>query len=186
MLPTGCHYSAKSENWWCLHKINRHPLMFPSVPFTVIQYEWLSFSPIFVEGKMTLKINLIWHKMRHTFNDTWLVLWENRPLWGLKERFTHPCVTIIILWASFQADIFWLPNEFLLLMTPNMHAFFNISTNWGGFRYAKITLFFNPEEGDFLTTRVTYAPWQPFKENKINHWSWLTQWLYSITIHHNH
>ncbi len=87
--------------------------------------------------------------------DTWLVLWENRPLWGWKERFIHPYVTMIILWASFKADIFWLPNEILLLLTPNMHAFFNILTNWESFQYAKITLFFNPEEGDFLTTCVT-------------------------------
>ncbi len=89
-------------------------------------------------------------------NECWLVLWENRPLWGWKERFTHPCVTMIILWASLKADIFWLPYEFLVLLTPNIHAFFNISTNWGSFQYAKITLFFNPEEGDFLTTRIKY------------------------------
>ena len=25
MIPRGCHYSAKSGNWWCFHKINRHP-----------------------------------------------------------------------------------------------------------------------------------------------------------------
>ncbi len=75
------------------------------------------------------------------------------------EKFVHsnPCVAMIILWASFQANIFWLPNEFLFLLTPNMHAFFNISTYWGSFQDAKITLFFNPEEGDFLTTRVSCA-----------------------------
>ncbi len=98
--------------------------------------------------------------------DTWLVLSENRPLWGWKERFTHPCVTMIILWASLQADIFWLPDKFLVLLTPNMHAFFNISTNWGSFHYAKITLFSNPEEGDFLTTRVTSDLLNVFK------WIW--------------
>ncbi len=42
-----------------------------------------------------------------TSPQIWLVLWENRPLWGWKERFTHPGVTMIVLWASFQADIFW-------------------------------------------------------------------------------
>ena len=89
--------------------------------------------------------------------DNWLVLWENRPLWGWKERFTHPGVTMIVLWASFQADILWLPNEFLLLLTPNMPAFFNISTYGGSFQYAKITLFLNPQEGDFLTTRVNWS-----------------------------
>ncbi len=68
--------------------------------------------------------------------DSWLVLWENRPLWGWKERFTHPGVTMIVLWASFPTDIFWLPNGSLLLLTPNMHAFLNISTNRGSFKYA--------------------------------------------------
>ncbi len=99
---------------------------------------------------------IIFFLLKLLFLHTWLVLWENRPLWGWKERFTHSWVTMIVPWASSQAYIIWLPNEFLLLLTPNMHTFFNISTNGGSFQYAKITLFFNPEEGDFLTTRVTY------------------------------
>ena len=82
------------------------------------------------------------------------MLWENRPLQGWKQGFTHPCATMIILSASFQADVSWLPNEFLLLLIPNMHAYLNKSTKWEGYLYGKITLFFNPEEGDFLTTGV--------------------------------
>ncbi len=35
-----------------------------------------------------------------------------------------------------------------------MHAYLNNSTNWEGYLYGKITRFFNPEEGDFLTIRV--------------------------------
>ena len=84
----------------------------------------------------------------------WLVLWENHPLLGWKQGSTHPCVTMIMLSASFHADVFWLPNEFLLLLTPNIHAYLNNSTKLQGNLYGKITLFFNPEEGDFLTTCV--------------------------------
>ncbi len=43
----------------------------------------------------------------------------------------------------------------LLLLTPNMHACLKNSTNWESCQYGKINLFFNPEEGDFLTTRIT-------------------------------
>ncbi len=88
----------------------------------------------------------------------WLVLWENHPLRGWRQGSTHPCVTMIILSASFQADVFWLPDEFLFLLTPNMHTYLNNSTKWEGYLhvYGKITLFISPEEGDFLTTRVNY------------------------------
>ncbi len=61
---------------------------------------------------------------------------------------------MIILSESIQADVFWLPNEFLLLSTPNIHAYLNNSTKLERYLYGKINLFFNPEEGDFLTTRV--------------------------------
>ena len=39
-------------------------------------------------------------------------------------------------------------------LTPNMPAYLNNSTKWEGNLCGKITLFFNPEEGDFLTTCV--------------------------------
>ncbi len=45
-------------------------------------------------------------------------------------------------------------RQFLLLLTPNMHAYLNNSTTCKRFQHRKITLFFNPEEGNFLTTRV--------------------------------
>ena len=76
------------------------------------------------------------------------------PSSGLKTGFTHPCTTMHILSASVQADIFRMPNEFLLLLTPNMHEHPNNSPNWERFQCGKIALFFNPEEGDFLATRV--------------------------------
>ena len=34
------------------------------------------------------------------------------------------------------------------------YAYLNNSTKWEGYLCGEITLFFNPEEGDFLTTRV--------------------------------
>ncbi len=72
---------------------------------------------------------------------------------------------MVILSALFQADVFWLPNGFLLLLTPHMHAYLNNSTKSEGYLCGKITLFVNPEEGEFLATHIICQRLRRCKKN---------------------
>ena len=87
----------------------------------------------------------------------WLMLWENRPLQGWKERFTHPCVTVTILSPPFQRDVFWLPMEFLLLLVPNMHAYLNHSQSEKIVNLVKSPYFSTPKRVNFSQHTSNYG-----------------------------
>ncbi len=109
MIPTACHYSAKSGNWWCFHNLKKH-ICFENTPHHMCMYSHiLQLLPWHLHrwsAKMTASVLSTVHLDEETHLKYFLTWWP-WPLTYDLDLITWPRYSPI--WLPWQNSCLYVP-----------------------------------------------------------------------------